>query len=187
MTRMDVRARAWMVTVAADHFWRVAAWYEFDDLIQDGHMIWWKLIQRYEREQRRIRSRAHMGQLFKRSFLNHIHYLANKKRGVLSERRVLDLLPHIDNPAEYDALGVITSVRDESSDFDRVVAEAPGPLRALLNVMIAGTGVKAWCSSCRVNADGTRTTTSSKFCSMLGIPDDGGAIAEDLWRYLKQR
>lgn len=186
-TRMDAGARAWLVTVTCDHFWRVAAWYEFDDLLQDGHLIWWRVIQRYETEPKRVRSRGHLMALFKRSYLNHLHRLSNKKRSASSEVPVLNLVPFINDPEQYEALGAVTSVRDECSEFDRCIAEAPGPLRELLGRMVAGVGAEGWRSEHRVYADGTRQTRGQKFCRILGIPDDGGLLASSLRAYLMQR
>jgi len=73
--------RRWMVKVAHSQFWRVASWYELDDLLQDGFLCHAKVVSRYPH----VYNPAHLGKLFQTTFLNHIHTLATKRRHSISE------------------------------------------------------------------------------------------------------
>jgi len=72
---IDESARRWMIKYARKNFWRVAAWYELDDLIQDGLMCWWHVRRRYAD----IAEMRHIMSLFQRTYINHVHQMANKR------------------------------------------------------------------------------------------------------------
>lgn len=90
----DAGLRGWLKTTAVAEHWRVASWYDVDDLIQDGYICYIKcrdrytfsppmipgyqdLRVRYGREPNKTQ-RQHFMSLVQRSFRNHIHTLSCK-------------------------------------------------------------------------------------------------------------
>lgn len=73
--RLDRGIKGWIVNQARKNYWRVAGWYELDDLIQDAYMCYAKCNQRYPMnlEQR------HFMSLVARTFQNHCHTLAARR------------------------------------------------------------------------------------------------------------
>lgn len=165
MTSMDDGAHAWLITVAADHFWRVPKWYEFDDLIQDGYTCWYRCVQKYETDTGRVRSRAHLMRLFKTSFLNHIHDLSKNCTVARCEVLVEDIAPQDDSlfADAWDALGVPSDL----SDYRRMIAEAPAKLRPLLEALMITSPSPSLRARYRVNPDGTRDTLNRRLCRLI--------------------
>jgi hypothetical protein len=69
---MDMGARRWLVKTAYKNLWRVHSFYDLDDLIQDGHMMYALVVQRYPQ----AKDPPHIMRLFQITFLNHIHDLS---------------------------------------------------------------------------------------------------------------
>lgn len=189
MTTMDAIAKGWLVSVCADHYWRVAHWYEFDDLLQDGHMIWWLIVQRYETEKGRVRSRPHLMRLFKTSFMRHIHMLSNRKTANVPEELVEDVMArgafvYADSDGEiWDPWGMIDYSRD-LGDMDRFVLEAPNMLRELLSKILYEKPSRAMTTLSRFHLDGTRDTLNKKLCRVLGVDPLVHDLAAQLYAYL---
>lgn len=61
---------------AVNNLWRVASWYELDDLIQDAAFVFFKLKARYPR----VVDRPHLMALFTISLRNHINGLSEANR-----------------------------------------------------------------------------------------------------------
>lgn len=199
MTSMDKAARAWLVTVTADHFWRVASWYEFEDLLQDGMMTWYRIVEKYETNTGRVRSRPHLMKLFKRSFLNHIHDLSRNKRVARVEVKADDVKPNrvgqslarsMDREgsegeplAVFDVWGAL-GCNVDLGEYARMIVDAPVALRSLLQALIFGAGTRASQSEYRVRTDGTRETTNARLCRLVGANPDSVELADELRAFL---
>src|SRR3974390_506351 len=80
---LDRAMRGWIINHAKRQYWRVAAWYDLADLIQDGFLCYYKCKARYTNltflnhplpeDKRRFMS------LVQRAFANHITNLANRR------------------------------------------------------------------------------------------------------------
>ncbi len=73
---MDKIAETWMFSYAKNNLWRMDGDYDLDDLIQDGRMVWEKIITHYNST---VTEPKHVMALFKTSFSRHIIDLSNKK------------------------------------------------------------------------------------------------------------
>ena len=176
MTGMDRGARAWLVVVAADNYWRVAAWLELDDLIQEGHLVWAKIVKKYEVEPGRVRSRGHLMRLFRSAYINRIHDLAKIKT-----RNGVEVLA-----ADFDECGV-DAFPCSAVDLDRLVAEAPAMLkRLLLRLLSSDADGRALRSRYRVAADGTRETLNMRFCRLAGVNPASVDLVGALRAYLTE-
>ena len=75
---LDAGMRGWIFRTARKHYWRVARWYDLDDVVQDGYLKYCECVKRFRAEgptpaddQRRFMA------YFSTAFLNHITDLAN--------------------------------------------------------------------------------------------------------------
>ena len=80
---LDAGMKGWIVNTAKKEFWKVAEWYEFQDLVQDGYLCYYKcrkrlhgrlLVKTPTKDQRR-----EVQAYVKTAFLNHISTLATKR------------------------------------------------------------------------------------------------------------
>lgn len=178
MTSMDAIARGWLIAVVKDQYWRVASWYDFDDLVQDGYMVWYRVVQKYEVEAGRVRSRPHLMRLFKRSFINHIHQLAKNKTVASFEIKAADLITFAD---PWSVLAPAFDV----GEYARVVVDAPKAVRPLLRRLLFGAPSPVLRARPRFRADGTRTTTNERMCRLVGADPASVDLADELYSYLR--
>ncbi len=76
---MDAGLRGFIWRESRAQFWRVPAWYDFDDLVRDAIVLATKIERTYRTSPR------HQMALFKAAFQNHIHDLATKATGQRNE------------------------------------------------------------------------------------------------------
>lgn len=164
---MDRGVHGWIINTTRVNFWRVAGWYEFDDLVQDGFMHYQRIIAKYSnvREPKQIMS------LFKVCFTNHIHDLAKKRT-----RDTLEVCEH----ALGIALENVDSVMHTSPDTSALVAQLPAILRSLIIAMQTDTRVRR---PCRRRVD-HRETTNEKLCRIVGADPRSINLLETLRSYL---
>lgn len=157
---MDFGARVWMRRLAAKQFWRVASWYELEDLIQDGHIHWWRIVERYPDV-----TDAHRMSLFKTTFQNHIHNLAKHKTRC-PEVTVTVLAGNEDHSDFWERLVV------EDFDFancNLLIAKAPEPVQKFMRLMASEDGPRHMRALYRKRRGGGRETTNDRLCRLLGI------------------
>lgn len=188
MTSMDEGACAWLVTVCADHFWRVPHWYEFDDLLCDGLECWYRVVAHYETKPKRVRNRAHLMRLFKTTFLNHIHKLSKQKTRNRVEVLVGDVVP--DQPYtrhdDHDVWDRISRPRD-IGEYNRVVAEAPEFLKPLLRALLVDAPAPYLRALYRRRGNGTRETLNERLCKIAGYDPTEIDLVGELRMFLRTR
>lgn len=184
MTSMDDGAHAWLITVAIDHFWRVPKYYELSDLVQDGYMCWSRIVQKYETEPGRVRSRGHLMRLFKTSFLNHIHDLSKSKTVAHVEVLADDVAPIGDEDGLYadawEALGITYNL----NEYGQMIAEAPARLRPLIRSLLTSPELPAMRSQYRRRRDGSRSTMNDALCRIVGANPDRRDLVTELRTFL---
>lgn len=104
----------WIYKHAARNFWRVADWYDLDDLIQDGLLMAYKCRERYGESGKDL-DPPHFMALVKSTFQHHIGDLLRHSRGeqectirlgdmaakaALSDERILDALTEPSCPTQ---------------------------------------------------------------------------------------
>lgn len=184
MTTMDDGARYWMVKTAKANYWRVASWYELDDLIQDGMLCWWRIVDRYETKAGRVRARRHLMRLFQRTYTNHIHDLAKARTHYEFEQKISDVLSA---PIESEARlwHVVDNDGGDLMAFERLIAEAPRQLRALIGQLLSDGESPTLQASYRVRRDGTRETLGERFARMVGDKERNHNYPDTLRRFLR--
>jgi hypothetical protein len=73
---LDEPGRLWLLKTARRNFWRVEGMIDLDDLIGDGALCWQIVVAKYYPK---VSARPQLMALFKTTYTNHIHRLANKR------------------------------------------------------------------------------------------------------------
>lgn len=193
MTAMDEGARIWLLRTARKNYWRVAAWYDLDDLIQDGFMCYARVIAKYERRQYvtrtgvvtnkspRVRKRKHIMSLFKVVYTSHINDLANRRTTDLVEVLAEDIV----SPASQ-AESVWDDLVTDDCDvlvYEHLIVEAPKVLQRLLRAMMTAPGRRLR-APYRVSKTG-RETVNERLCRIAGLDPRAVDVATMLRRYLR--
>lgn len=147
---LNDRTRRWITTTAKENFWRVASYYDLEDLVQDGYLVYFRIHKIYPQAEP-----AQLLRLFQRSYINHIHNLAKRAR-----RIEITVLEEQDHPL------------CEFSELIRTIMEAPETIRKILTSLAC----KPYREH-RIRADRTRQTTSELMCQLAGIPSTTNAHA----------
>lgn len=180
---LDDSARIWMVRYARKNFWRVAAWYDLDDLIQDGYMCWAHICRYYCNSERDapVTEIKHLMSLFKRAFSNHVHQLANKRSAgnwfspFCGEMVVTEECVDLEDPA---------LVLPTSTDADAIsLAEAPPAVRKLIDEITQHPELVD--VQCRRQLAGRRQTTNEWLCSIVGLDPTQFDLRTQLMEHLK--
>lgn len=131
---LDEGLRRWIYRTARQNHWRVASWYELDDLIQDGFMCYQKCAVKYARLLRKRKpqksDRRNFMALVKVSYERHIHDLANKRRKQ-KEVAISSLLPK-DKEYSLDVVFERLGGTTEQTDFLLRLNELPPKVRNVL-------------------------------------------------------
>lgn len=161
---LDAGVRGLVVNMAKKNFWRVANWYEIDDLIQDGYMCWAKVRQAYPK----IKNIKHLTALFKTTFSRYIIDLSNKKR----EGEELVISQFIDERSngirEWESL---LGVTDEVGTASILLHSMPSELKELWRYLTSESG-RAELRGRYQTVRGVRETTNQFLCRVLGLDSE---------------
>lgn len=153
---MDRATKGWLITTAKAMHWRVRGVADVQELVQDGLLLYHKLMLRYPR----ARTPAQRMALFRTAFQNHITDLARKRRRC--EHIVLACDVDIDLalvPQSEDGTGN----QDEPSEcVQRIISECRSRPHRLRMPR-------------RCNPDGTRETETEWLSRFAGFPVPDGA------------
>jgi hypothetical protein len=168
----------WMVKYAQKHFKRVASdSYQFDDLLQDGYVIYCDCKRRYVDEgDGRVKNQAHFMSLFKRCFSNHITDTAYK-------RSRSPEIPLHDTGQEDQLDEDLVGHEDEIASFMVLVRQAPIEIRKVVNLFTTAEGLRGLQAPTRIKLDGSRETTHSKLCRLVGMDPSKGDLPQAIRDY----
>jgi DNA-directed RNA polymerase specialized sigma24 family protein len=152
---MDESAERWMYKYAWANYWRVASWYDIDDLIQDGFMCWWIVSRRYTA----ATDMAHLMSLFKTTFVNHVHTLANT-------RSKQPDLPVADCLAADETETTFIERHDTGAEDLRGIVHAAPAVRNAINALLSKAHKLR--GPTRRHSNGKRQTTNDKLCTLAG-------------------
>ena len=168
---MDRGARGWLYRTAQRHYWKVASWYDLDDLIQDGFLHYARLVQKYPD----VEKPQHIMVLFKRTFLNHIHDLAKRVWRSPTETAALDLNFGQDVPqarsedAVWDRLLVDEM---DNATFEVALIHAPEPIRKVLELLMSVEGRRKLCALYRYRRGSLRESFNQRLARLTGLSPD---------------
>src|ERR1700693_1276040 len=86
MQYLDDGLKGWIHKTARNNLWKVGTWYDLDDLIQEGYLVYCKCLKRFEEadhlpeNEKRKRFMAY----FKSAYENHLRDLAQEKTPEMS-------------------------------------------------------------------------------------------------------
>lgn len=169
-SEMDEGVRGWVYNNIRENYWRVAHYYEFEDLIQDSFIVWRKIVDRYPE----VTDAKHRMGLFKTAFRNHIHDLS-KKRTAYVQSCLLEA--ELDSP--------LASLRDsddgsQDPNVRLLVAQLPAKLQLLLTRLYD----ERRGHPNRLRLDGTRETINERLCRLAGLDPATRNVREALQTYL---
>jgi hypothetical protein len=172
---MDHGARQWLVKTAYKHLWRVHSFYELDDLIQDGHMLYALVRQRYPR----AKDAPHIMRLFTVTFINHIHDLSKHQSRMAA---LIDASTDLETVELYQDPGSA-----EQGDTYFIPNKAPWYIHAFLRVLCDPQGQMQLRSQYRVRLSGVRELTHDRLCRLIGAdPSTTPTMPDALERYFAQ-
>lgn len=159
MLDIDDGVRGWIFKTATKNYWRLAGWYDLEDLIQDGFMHFYRIRERYAD----VKDPPHLMSLFKRCYENHITDLANRRTRT-PELLFIDLAPP-DSP-EYDALDYLGGIEEEIGPLLVLLRQAPSEVREVFELFLTDSGLSKL-SGPTLRFDGLRETFNEKLCRLL--------------------
>ena len=126
---MDEGARRWLFKTARKNFWRVARWYDLDDLVHEGYAVYYEVRKRYPS----AIDPPHQMALFKRIFMTRLCDMAKKRTlsadEVLADDLVLRRIGEQQTESLFDSIAAgpnLEDVKVELAHAPRCVQEAVG-------------------------------------------------------------
>ncbi|MFA5699618.1 MAG: hypothetical protein WC954_07810 [Sphaerochaeta sp.] len=181
---LDEGMKRWIVATAYRNHWRVAAWYDLDDLIQDGYLSYHKCATKYDRLIRKRKpkkeDRRNFMALVKRTFENHIHDLASKRTRqrpevILSRLRITKVDGDYNESTILERIGGVTdaTIAEEVAYFNRMPSWMKKVLRGVIRDVQKGKRVTVEdinARLCRVFGDDEKSVDKvSEVYDILGI------------------
>jgi hypothetical protein len=160
---MDQSAKGWLYKTARAHFWRVASWYEFNDLVQDGFFTYHRIVTRYPN----VTEPKHRMRLFQTAFTNHIHDLSKKRTNQEFE-------------LTESVVGLDLSLLDTFilPDTSEMIATLPPKLRQCIDV-IQNKNKQRY-----RHKPGRRETHNERLCRLIGAEPQGVKLLDAIRQYL---
>lgn len=151
----DEGARNWLFKYAKKNYWRVAAWIDFDDLIQDGYAEYYEVLKRYPT----ATEPAHIMQLFKLCFCSRIEDLVRANTKQVDDARS-DIVEVYESPM---------MVIPDSSVFTALLVKAPQVVKDTIALLADDKRRDELSKPFERHANGRRETLNERVCNMLGL------------------
>lgn len=165
---MDKGAKAWLIKTARKNYWRVCSHYELEDLISDGYVCYYMVLQRYPK----AKDPPHIMRLFQLVYMCRITNLARKR-----SQQVDYLVP------DFDLLSQSLLEPEIATTYAHVQA-APTLIKRVLEILASEEGCKKLRSSYRIRKDRTRETVNERLCRLIGIDNCSIDLTAALRKYL---
>lgn len=181
---LDAGMRGYITNTARKNFWRVAEWYPFEDLVQDGYLCFYKCRKHYpdlsDIADPTKAQRSWFFSLVKTTYLNHISTLAAKHRAV-PERAVSQM--GSDTSSEVAIWEMLLGAGAEESTFRVLLAQAPAEIKQVLE-LLAGDGADALqYLRTRLKRRFVRETTNEYLCRLGGVDSQTRDFVGEIQRY----
>lgn len=165
---LDRGMRGWIVNTAKRNYWRVAGWYDIEDLIQDGYMCFAKCRRKYPRS-----GPKQLMALVKVTFINYIHDLS-KQRTRQAETTLAELVP----PGVTEAAFLETLLDPIAPEQDVIshIMKAPDEIRRTLELLTSEYGIARWRAQRLRKPDGTRESLNDMVCRLLRVDPKNNLI-----------
>lgn len=152
---MDAGARNWLYKFAQRQYWRVAAWIDYDDLVQDGYIEYLEVLRRYPQAV----EPSHKMRLFQLCFRSKIEDLVRANTKQIDDARS-DLVEIFDGDAV---------LLPDFSTLHALLIKAPSEIKAALALLTDEKSREALQQPFVRYANGRRETLNQRFCALLGM------------------
>lgn len=170
--RLDPGINGWIVTTATRNYWRVAHWYEVEDLIQDGFLCYCICNRQYGQ----VVEQAHFMSLFKRTFINHIHDLADTRKR--TPEKTLTLIEGSDKEVDTELQRLAPAVQEEAT-FALLMKQLPAEFKLMIDRLLSAEPPPLLSY-----VSGQRETTSQYLARLAGVNPEVRNIEKELRSYL---
>lgn len=157
---IDESLKKWIMKTARRNLWRVARWYEIEDLVGDGMMIAAKISRQYAPANQR-----HYMALVMTAYNNHVESLARKRR------RGDDVLAADMAPTGVDFdwwLSALMGHAHSDAALSRLLSKARFPVDEVISLFLTDRGV----AELRRRPQRPRETPNRYICRLLGVDHD---------------
>ena len=167
---MDEGAYNWMLGFIKKNFWRVSNWIDYTDLIQDGQLCYYHLLNRYPNAV----DPPHIMSLFMTTFTRHLHDLANNRTQQLD-----DPVTALAASEEHEAAFWNKSIGND--DIAEQLAGAPDHVKKAIHALENNKRLR---TPSRRKTDGTRTTLNDRLCQAVGCDSTRIDLLDEIRYYL---
>lgn len=164
----DAGAKAWLYKYAKRNYWRVAAWIDFDDLVQDGYNAYYETRMRYPKAV----EPAHIQSLFQLVFRSKIEDLvrANTKQIDTARSDIVEI---------YEPTQVL---KTNVADFNAMIVKAPDIIKQAI-LLITERANEVLAKPFTTDSRGHRETLNERLCSFLKLDPKDVDIVSDMRAY----
>lgn len=167
----DAGAIAWMHSYARQNYWRVAAWMDYDDLIQEGYAAYYEVRWRYPTAV----EPAHIMSLFKLCFSCIVTDLSRKKTKQQDDARS-------DIVETYEGSSAIVP---DHSELHAMLIKAPKVIQDVIALLTDDKRVDEVSKPFERYANGRRETLNDRVCKLLGLNSKEVDAIKEVRMYLK--
>lgn len=165
----DNGALAWLHKYARRNYWRVAAWMDYDDLIQDGYREYYEVRFRYPN----ATQPAHIMSLFKLTMCSKLEDLVRQNTKQIDDARS-DIVEVFDG----DAVAL-----PDPSTFNLLLIKAPKLVRDTIMLLANDKQREVLNKPYDKQANGRRETFNERICSLLGLDANKNDVVKEVRQY----
>jgi DNA-directed RNA polymerase specialized sigma24 family protein len=134
---LDAGVRGWLVNTVRQHYWKVASWFEFDDLLQEGYLAFAKCRAKFEPMHKEVEAhpedRKRFMAYFQMAFNNRIIDLQQHPRSKLQEMSYASLS---DNQTEGIESWTESAAELSDANLASLLAQAPTEITEMLKQIL---------------------------------------------------
>ena len=181
---LDEGMRGFIFNTAKKEFWKVASYYEFDDLVSDGYVCFYKcrkrlherlLVNNPTKDQRR-----EVQAFVARAFFNHISTLATKRMGVHEMPEA-----SLSTDDDQNVFEELLPPQMEEATLLTLLASAPAELKQLIQLLVSDGLSLLKFERKRVGRRLVRETSNEFYCRLLGVDPEKNNLVEQLRAYFQ--
>lgn len=161
---MDEGAKKWLFKHAKKQYWRVAAWIDFDDLIQDGYVEYAEVLKRYPQAV----TPQHKMRLFQLCFRSKIEDLVRANTKQVDDARS-DIVEVFDGEA---------ILIPDFSNLHALLIKAPQLIKDALALLADEHAREELCKPFARYENGRRETLNDRFNRLLGKEDNEDIVGQ---------
>jgi DNA-directed RNA polymerase specialized sigma24 family protein len=166
---MDEGARNYLYKYVKKNHWRVAAWVDFDDLIQEGYFAYYDTLRRYPSAE----TPQHIMSLFKLVLRSNIEDMVRKHSKQIDDARS-DIVETYDSPL---------LIIPDFSTLHALLIKAPALIRDALALLNDEKTREELQKPFAVYNSGRRETLNERMCLLLGKDPKRTDIVKELRTY----